>query len=373
MKLLRFLYRDVRLTQLGLYFLAAVVTFGIASVFSDSNLLYLVFAFFLALAVLSLPAGKRSLAGLAAARKLPGRSFAGEPSFVRLEVSNESDLAAASIEVTDSILEQSRAREFNSVIFEDIPPGTVQSRTYQASFNSRGEYNFKAISISTTFPFGLFRISRTVSASETHIVLPRRGLVRLTSPYEEEHATLFHGETSFTRGMEEFVTIRDFRPGDNPKWIHWKATSRLPEGLLVRDFSDPGIRTAQVVLDRTISPGEEDDFETCIDVAASLLQELSNHGYSLQFCLVGEDFEVHESHATLGRLDDLLEILALVQSEKVNVTNQFPADEFWNAEIDRRFWISVCPMQSERTQGFEILCPKFQDFPLRFEYLESNA
>ena len=43
MKLLRFLYRDVRLTQLGLYFLAAVVTFGIASVFSDSNLLYLVF------------------------------------------------------------------------------------------------------------------------------------------------------------------------------------------------------------------------------------------------------------------------------------------------------------------------------------------
>jgi uncharacterized protein (DUF58 family) len=100
-------------------------------------------------------------------------------------------------------------------------------------FSRRGSYGIDGFEIRTRFPFGFFTRSRKVEAEGKITVYPSLvPLDRLLGLYP-----FLRGQDSLARkgsGMTLY-NIRDYRPGDEARFIHWKSSGKLSR-LLVREF-----------------------------------------------------------------------------------------------------------------------------------------
>jgi uncharacterized protein (DUF58 family) len=84
------------------------------------------------------------------------------------------------------------------------------------------------------------------------------------------------------RGRDEFHGLREFRPGDNPKLIHWKTSAKTGT-LLVREFEERRTNRACVVLE-TFHYGEgseraEAELERGVVLTASIINHYYRKGY----------------------------------------------------------------------------------------------
>ena len=46
----------------------------------------------------------------------------------------------------------------------------------------------------------------------------------------------------------DFYGIRSYRPGDSPRWIHWRTTARVGQPM-VREFEEPPQQHLTVILE----------------------------------------------------------------------------------------------------------------------------
>jgi len=99
--------------------------------------------------------------------------------------------------------------------------------------------------IGTSDPFGFFAGRKHCPDSEVALVLPRfMSLANLWEAREIEAATAAPRAGS----GNELFGIREYRPGDSLRRIHWRSSARHGE-LVVREYEPPGVRTLQVVVD----------------------------------------------------------------------------------------------------------------------------
>jgi uncharacterized protein (DUF58 family) len=67
-----------------------------------------------------------------------------------------------------------------------------------------------------------------------------------------------------------FHALREYAPGDDRRYVHWRSSARAGR-LLVRQFQDTRRSTLCIVVDgHPGSYGDEEEFETALEVAASL-------------------------------------------------------------------------------------------------------
>jgi uncharacterized protein (DUF58 family) len=89
-----------------------------------------------------------------------------------------------------------------------------------------GRHNIGPIDIYTESPLGMFDVRRRVAENRTWVVIPEDiALRRLLSPLE---TNLHVGDlVSRQRGQgSEFADLRSYRPGDDPRNINWRVSSR---------------------------------------------------------------------------------------------------------------------------------------------------
>jgi uncharacterized protein (DUF58 family) len=94
-------------------------------------------------------------------------------------------------------------------------------------------------------PLGFFRFRRTGANGEVGLVLPR-----FTSLSSSPQARELEASVSAPRsgsGMELFG-VREYRPGDPLRRIHWRSSARLGE-LVVREYEPPGVQTVGIFCD----------------------------------------------------------------------------------------------------------------------------
>jgi uncharacterized protein (DUF58 family) len=113
--------------------------------------------------------------------------------------------------------------------------GAEESLTLKQAceFPQRGSYQINGFEIRTRFPFGFFTRLRKVNAEGRITVYPALvPLDRLLGLYP-----FLRGQEALSRkgsGMTLY-NIRDYRPGDDARFIHWKSSGKLSR-LLVREF-----------------------------------------------------------------------------------------------------------------------------------------
>ena len=99
--------------------------------------------------------------------------------------------------------------------------------------------------IGSSDPLGFFRSARQLPDSEVAVVLPRfTSLASRRDVHELETAVAAPRAGS---GYEVFG-IREYRPGDSLRRIHWRASARHAE-LVVREYEPPGIQTQGILVD----------------------------------------------------------------------------------------------------------------------------
>jgi uncharacterized protein (DUF58 family) len=164
-----------------------------------------------------------------------------------------------------------------------VAPGRRVRTVQNGTFYKRGYKKFEKIVLESTFPLGLFRSVRTFRLPEIVLVYPR--LRRLSLWYLSDRLRPAWERPVAARaihGVDEFAGLREFRPGDNPKWIHWKSMARADRKLLMKELELSTMRRVRIVLDAAVPKSvmmRSLVFERAVEYAASLAKELSMNHY----------------------------------------------------------------------------------------------
>ena len=176
----------------------------------------------------------------------------------------------------------------------------------------RGVLRFESLTLARPDPLNLFRACADYRAADTILVLPK--CYRLPAPALPGARRYQHGGVALASSVgdsEEFVSLRDYRPGDPLQRVHWKSFARLGYPV-VKEYQDEFFERHALVLDTFASGASEDAFEEAVAVAASFAASVDTRECLLDLMFVGR--ETYCFTAGRGQLhaQQLLEVLAAV-------------------------------------------------------------
>ena len=118
--------------------------------------------------------------------------------------------------------------------------------------------------------------------------------------------------------QQEYHGLRDYRPGDSPRWIHWRTTARLGKPM-VKEFEQQNEQDLAVLIDpwlprSKVTPGQREALEQVIRFAATVCLEICRHlGRRLLLGWTGPTPGVRQGPASVKLLHELLEQLAVMR------------------------------------------------------------
>ncbi|MFC1858754.1 DUF58 domain-containing protein [Thermodesulfobacteriota bacterium] len=195
-----------------------------------------------------------------------------------------------------------------------ITPNGRKEITLEITPLNRGRLQFSGVTIARPDPFGLFNSLRMMSLRQSILVLPKRyplPPVRLpgTRKYQSGGVAL----ASRVGDSEEFVSLRDYRPGDPLRKIHWKSWAKTDKPV-VKEYQDEFFVRHGLILDTFQKAAHSEIFEEAVSVAASFACTITTQESLLDLMFIGTDTYCFTSGRGLARTDKMLEILASVRS-----------------------------------------------------------
>jgi uncharacterized protein (DUF58 family) len=174
----------------------------------------------------------RNLLGLVIESLATAPAFAGERARLALRLRNDS--AAMRYSYRARLVE-------HTATLDALPPGESRVLELELQTLRRGSQRVPRISLSTEFPFGLFRAWTWVHAPEPLLVYPapRGNRTPPLAASDQESGT--HARAG---GNDEWADLRPFRDGDSPRQVAWKAYARGAP-LLVKEYTGRSARTLQ--------------------------------------------------------------------------------------------------------------------------------
>ncbi len=172
---------------------------------------------------------------------------------------------------------------------------------YQVRLKQRGMISISELELSTRFPFGLFEYRLLVPVQSEILVYPRIGVFKDDPlPGSRFSRLMTSTETVNDKGQEEFRNLREYRPGDNPRLIAWRATAKHGE-LMVKELEDDLSKRVTIFLESRLEPGSRNlerlRLERTISFAATLIERLARRRCWIGVYLFGPK----PLHLTAGR------------------------------------------------------------------------
>ena len=297
----RIRWRRISFTSGGLAFTLGTFAVGFAAMNTGNNLLYLLWGSMLGFLMVSFWLSEQAIRDVRIERRFAHAVTVGHDFRLSYEVTNRKPrLPSLALEIIEGGLP-------DRAFVAHVPPkGTVTARSVN-SFVRRGIYPLGTVTLSTSFPFGLFKKEKDIEMPGEVVVWPRsdrRVREPRTGGGRMRQAGLSARGTAGSRG--EYRTLRGYRPGDDPKDIHWRSTARMREPV-IREYERDGAETRWICLDTRVE--QSDAAEVAVEVAASLCaQAVGGH----------HPFGLVAGHAVLapgegsGHLERALDLLARV-------------------------------------------------------------
>ncbi|MFN2526021.1 MAG: DUF58 domain-containing protein [Actinomycetota bacterium] len=210
---------------------------------------------------------RHRLSAATISRSVPQRARVGDPVRVGLTVTNTGRGSLPLMLLSDSF----PAFDPTVVACDSVRAGERAEIELVRSATRRGTFAAGPIKLSAAAPFGVLRSTRTVSVESEIVVVPR--WVDLpTWPILEPSSfpsDVLH-ERARTGAGEEYLGVRDYRPGDPRRWVHWRSSARAGR-LIVREYEEETASKVALVLggaDAGTSP--DSAFETLVSATASV-------------------------------------------------------------------------------------------------------
>ena len=328
-----------RFTPAGLLVIALCAFAAAFGLDTESNAAHQVFTIGAALllvdaATLGLRPASR-LPQLSARRHLPRLISADSNSSYRLDVRNAgstpvpalalveelrqawprpSDLAGRGYPSFLRVLRRLRAVDALTIDLPALLPG--QSALCEATLlaTARGVAGFERLEAIVTGPLGLLARRVAVSTAAASLpVLPQR--LTIAVPPAGNRRQLQPGGIALAQHVgdsEEFRALRDYRPGDPLRTIHWRSFARTGKPM-VREMQEEFFSRHALVLDTALTDGDIARFETAVAIAAGLVAGPRDADSLLDLLFVGEKVHRLTAGRGLGSADALLRVLASVR------------------------------------------------------------
>ena len=266
--------RKLVVTREGKWIIGITLLLGAAAVNTGNNLLYLLLSLAISVIAISGILSELCLRDLELTRCYPTEVPAGEVTTLRLEVLNAKGRAALHIEAGE-LVDSPNVLVRPGYVLHLAPHERGQAFGAVKPLR-RGPLATVGLLVTTAYPFGFARKSRLYDspvrllamAGVTEVQLPWRGAAQRGV----QHSSARAGQGDAFRGL------RDARPGDAMRDIHWKVSARR-ERLVAREWEADASRVALVRFAH-VAPGPSDDVATldraCATVAglcAALLKD----------------------------------------------------------------------------------------------------
>ncbi len=272
--------------------LAALPLFILAGLYFRNGPLLFVAGALLFLLSVAWAFGGETARRIAYRRSAHPRAFEGEPVDVRLALANHSGFPLLGAEVVDHFDAQDLLPKEIAVPVDVRPHHTVEISYAGLCLRHRGEYALGPVAVGFFDPLGLFFRTRRFPAQERFTVLPKPlPLARLGL---EGRSTLLAAANPDQQARGEslkFYGVREYRPGDSLRHVHWKASARLSR-LVVRQFEASVSSQITIFLDLARESlagiGAEATVEYGIRAAAAIAAAAVAQGHEIQLFAEGE-------------------------------------------------------------------------------------
>jgi len=338
-----------RFTTAGLLALGAAAAAAVVGLDTNRNLAYQAFTFLAALLAVAMAASLSFRGRFSVRRFVPRFATVGEPLAYRIVIRNETARVQAGLTLMDETAdprpafeELLRAREpgeerrnwFDRTIgyprwmwligrnrrarISEVPVPALSPRgdgeaRVEIVPLRRGPLRLVAVTLGRSDPLGLFRARVTVPAPQSVLVLPRRyPVAALALPGPRKYQQGGVALAASVGDSEEFVALRDYRPGDPVRRIHWKSWARAGRPV-VKEFQDEFFVRHALVLDTFAAPEDSARFEEAVSVAASFACAAPTQDALLDLMFVGAEAYCFTAGRGLAHTDRMLEILACVE------------------------------------------------------------
>ncbi|HKB05433.1 MAG TPA: DUF58 domain-containing protein, partial [Gemmataceae bacterium] len=299
----------------GVLWLLAAGAFLFIGILKGINLV-VVLAYVLAgLWVINWLLARRAVRGLSARRPPRPPLVAGVTAEWPLEIRDDGPAGG------NWVLEERVGSSVASWLVVRAGAGAIFRPRVRATFPRRGRYTLDGLTARSSFPFGLAPKSVRLLPPDEIIVLPRPARVdgeRLRAWLYQALIGAEEERRKRRRVVEreaEIHGLRDYRHGDSPRRIHWKATARRNR-LTVREYEDAApprlLLVVEPWLPATTTVTDRDRLEAVISLAAGVCREWRlEPGARLALVIMGPKPVAFDSPAGPGGTERLLVALAL--------------------------------------------------------------
>jgi len=361
-----------RFTQAGLLILSGMIAAGIFGIDTRQTLAYQLFSLLLALLLLAILSNLRFRVRFTAQRDLPKFATVGETLHYQVRIQNHTQKLQQSLILQENVklnpptfetflhakepeyekrnrfdryvgyprwvwlMHLSKGAEIAEQSLPPIPPLSPisikseksekvkmkKAKNDNASLSikmtltplRRGYVHFTGFTFARPDPFNLFKALYTIDKTDSLLVLPKRypvGEISLSGARKYQR-----GGVSLAMSVgdsEEFVSLREYRPGDPLRHIHWKSWAKMGKPI-VKEFQDEFFVRHALILDTFTKQYAGEIFEAAVSVAASFASAPRSHEVLLDLMFVGTQAYCFTSGRGLTNTDKLLEILACVEA-----------------------------------------------------------
>jgi uncharacterized protein (DUF58 family) len=206
-----------------------------------------------------------------------------------------------------------RGADLDELQLPRLAPGKVHEIAASVTPLRRGTLRFQRGRLLHADPLGLVNAVTDCELPGEVLVLPRVHPVP---------ALRLPGERRFQRGgvslslnvgdSQEFVQLRDYRPGDPLRHIHWRSFARRGEPV-VKEFQDEYFTRYALVLDTFGAHVDTPCFEAAVSVAASFVAAMDTREALLDLLFVEDRAYRLTAGRGVGQSIELLRVLAAVE------------------------------------------------------------
>jgi len=349
-----------RFTKAGLLVAGGVAASAVVGLDTNQSVAYQAFTFLFVLLVISILWSLFFRNNFTARRILPPFGTVGESLPYRIVVQNTSQRPQRDLHIFDNsddprptfseFAESAEAKEekrnpFDRIIGyhrwlllvsrkeggvgkeRNLPTLTPDSKgEVQAEIvpGQRGRLNLTSLAIARPDPIGLFKGFVTLPVQQSVLVLPKRySLPHVSLPGTRKYQPGGVALAYSVGDSQEFISMRDYRPGDPLRRIHWKSWAKTGRPV-VKEYQDEFFVRHGLILDTFQNTEKSEKFEEAVSVASSFACTVQTQESLLDLMFVGPEAYCFTAGRGVAHTDRMLEILASVQPCKDKPFNTLP-------------------------------------------------
>ena len=337
-----------RFTPAGQLVLGGLVFSGIFGIDTRQTMSFQVFSLLLALLILAVLSCLVFRGRFTVKRHLPEYATAGIPVKYQMTLTNLTNKKQSSLKIIDALdnplpefadfmasarddrsrnwfdrmvgyprwlllMQKKRGGIIRPLFIEEIIAGNSMKYDIELKPLRRGYIKFAHSTLLRPDPANIFYSAKTIDNKDKLLILPKR--------YKLPHFSL-PGKRKYQRGginyagsvgdSEEFISLRDYRPGDPLRKIHWRSLAKTNKPV-VKEYQDEYFMRTALMLDTFTGNIPGKIFEEAVSVAASIISQPIKQDSLLDLMFIGAESYLVSAGRNIGNIQRSLEILACVE------------------------------------------------------------